>query len=791
MRIRTLDPFQMNDWEITTTLKAVATLQFAVWILVALDAVRLPLPILQGLLVLVYLLFVPGVLILRSLRLHHLGDAPTLLYSVGLSVAAIMFTGLFMNAVYPLVGIERPFSPLPVVITMSTVTFCLAAVSYWRDRTFAAPRDIDLRAVITSPAPLLCLLPFMSVFATYALNVYHTNVILLLDIVIIGAVGLWAGGAAPFPKRWRALAIFTVALALLYHGSLITPYVWGWDIQKELYNANAVLSSGLWNQALPDPTNGVISVTLLAPLISVLSGISLTWVFKIVYPLMFALVPLGLFVAFRVQTNDKIAFLGAFFVASLFTFYGEMPALARQEIAELFFVLLLVLTVSTARSATRKLTVPLLYAVFAVSLVVSHYALAIIFLAYVVIAWLLLFLVDNPALRRLGPSARGVLVDRPRSPRRMLTPFLILPLAVFTGVWYLSAGSAALAAISKVLNSWALTTLTPQTVVGAIAIGGIVYGGALTVVYLIARRGQREDDATPRLRALTPLIFLAALAGFLGGHYGVSLSDLLPPGMLLPLHALGLVLYLLSVLMIVVGFVALALGYSRRRFNFEYVALALAGFIVLAIATVIPQLAFSLNTTRLFHVSMLLLAPFCVTGALFIAQPLALRINGRRGTAGQSLAQKLVAVFFVALFLFSTGFVYEVTQQGSTAFILNSAVDAPRFNDREVAAAQWMSLVRGSVAGKYLLPVYADAHRRALFDSIDLSHPATALPTPLNKTPSYAYVYLGTYNLKTASVAQMSATTLLGGTGIQYLALDNTTTAQHKIFDDGGAAIYL
>ncbi|MGZ4949036.1 MAG: DUF2206 domain-containing protein, partial [Halobacteriota archaeon] len=519
--------------------------------------------------------------------------------------------------------------------------------------------------------------------------------------------------------------------------------------------------------------------------------ISLTWVFKAVYPLLFALVPLGLFTTVRTQRNDKIAFLSAFFVSSLFTFYGEMPALARQEIAELFFILLLLLTARTPRP-TERLTVGVLYAVFAASLVVSHYALAFIYLAYVIIAWLLLFLVDNPALRRLGPSTSFVFIERSRSPRRMLTPMFILPLAAFTGIWYLSAGSAALTGINQALNSWGVTALTPRTVAGAVIIGAIAYGSALAIVYLIARRGEQEEGATARLHVLTPFILLAALGSSLVGYLGVALSDFLPPGLSLsPLHALGLVMYVLSVLLIVIGFVALVSNRVRGHFNFEYVALGLASFILLAVATIVPQLAFSLNTTRLFHISMLLLAPFCVIGGLFVAQPLALRMNARRGAIGKSLAQKLVAVFFVVLFLFSTGFVYEVTQQGSTAFILNSAVDAPRFNEREVAAAQWMSLVRGSVAGKYLLPVYADAHRRALFDSIDMSHPATALPTPLNKTPSYAYVYLGTYNLKTASVAQMSAKTLLGGTGIQYVALDNTTTVHNKIFDDGGAAIYL
>jgi len=140
--------------------------------------------------------------------------------------------------------------------------------------------------------------------------------------------------------------------------------------------------------------------------------------------------------------------------------------------------------------------------------------------------------------------------------------------------------------------------------------------------------------------------------------------------------------------------------------------------------------------------------------------------------------------------VFSTGFVYEVTHDGSTSFILNNAVDAPRFNDREIVAAEWISDVRANFAhSKALLPLYADAHRRALFDGIDLDHSAVGLSLPLDT--QWAYLYLGTYNLQTGQVAQVSKSTLLGGTGVKYVALGNTTEGRRKIFDDGGAVIYL
>jgi uncharacterized membrane protein len=143
------------------------------------------------------------------------------------------------------------------------------------------------------------------------------------------------------------------------------------------------------------------------------------------------------------------------------------------------------------------------------------------------------------------------------------------------------------------------------------------------------------------------------------------------------------------------------------------------------------------------------------------------------------------------LFFFSTGFVYEVTQQQSTSFILNNNVDAPRFSEQEVVGAQWLHDVRSSATvGAPLLPIYADAHRRVLFDSLDLDNPASEFLNQPYRAPWNAYVYLGTFNVKTAQVAEVRTTTVLQGMVINDAKLLNTTDGRSKIFDDGGSAVY-
>ena len=89
------NPFQMNDWEIERFLKVVLAIQFALWAVIGLDAVGLQIPILRQFIGFIYLTFIPGILILCVLKLHKLGNIETLLYTVGLSLASLMFTGFF------------------------------------------------------------------------------------------------------------------------------------------------------------------------------------------------------------------------------------------------------------------------------------------------------------------------------------------------------------------------------------------------------------------------------------------------------------------------------------------------------------------------------------------------------------------------------------------------------------------------------------------------------------------------------------------------------------------------
>ena len=105
-----LNIFEINDWKISRFFNFILFIQVALLVTICLDAINLHIPLIRELLSFIYLLFIPGILILRIIKLHKLGTIRTVLYSCGLSISSIMFIGFFMNLIYPFLGIKNPIS---------------------------------------------------------------------------------------------------------------------------------------------------------------------------------------------------------------------------------------------------------------------------------------------------------------------------------------------------------------------------------------------------------------------------------------------------------------------------------------------------------------------------------------------------------------------------------------------------------------------------------------------------------------------------------------------------------
>ena len=184
-----------------------------------------------------------------------------------------------------------------------------------------------------------------------------------------------------------------IALALLLQVSMISNYIvpLGGDSPAEYYVFQSVQQNAHWSPVFAfsgdeglGRFNAMLSITVLPTVYSNMLGLEPSLIFKFIYPIIFALVPVALYMLWQPYIGKKLGFIAAFLFVAQSTFYTEMIALNRQMIGELFFVLLLLVLLNKKVKKEGKF---LAFAVLSFGLIFSHYALAEIFLFLILAAW--------------------------------------------------------------------------------------------------------------------------------------------------------------------------------------------------------------------------------------------------------------------------------------------------------------------------------------------------------------------------------------------------------------------
>lgn len=395
-------------------------IQVAVLGLFGLDRLGIDLPGIRQIIGSFYLCFIPGLLILRILRLR-VGIIETILYSVGLSLSLVMFSGALINFLYPLLGISRPISEVSLVISCTVIVLALVLLGYLQDKDYSQSFLLDINKILYPAVLFLLLLPILATLGAFLVNLYDSNILLLFLLATISLIPILVV-YDKIPLQILPLAVWTISLALLFHNSLTGNYILGYDCVYEYFLSNLVKTSSIWDPAISNNINAMLSITMFVPIFSVVSNIGVTWVFKIIYPLLLSFVPLGLFRMFREATqDDKIAFFACFFFTSIGEFFGEMLGLTRQGIAMFFITLIGCLTMNKVLKPVINAVVLLITFLF--SLAVSHYGTCYLFLLCCMIALFVSYILQTKT-------------------RRLLAPGLIILFGVFAISWYIYMSSS-------------------------------------------------------------------------------------------------------------------------------------------------------------------------------------------------------------------------------------------------------------------------------------------------------------------------------------------------------------
>ena len=722
----------MNDWDIKKFIKIVLAIQFAMWGAIGMDAIGFQIPLLRPFIGSIYLLFLPGILILRILKIHKLSSIETMLYSVGLSITTLMFIGFFINLIFPFFGISSPLSISSVISSITIVVLMLSFLSYVIDKDFSITSNLKIDEIFTPPFLFLLTIPFVAIFGTFFMNIYQNNIILMLLIVLIVIIVVLVAFDKFIPNNMYPLAVFIISASLVYHSSLISTYLWGWDIQQEFYHANNVFENSIWDSKNPYSINAMLSIVMLAPIFSIITNMSLTWVLKIIYPFLLSLIPLGLYLVYKKQTNDKIAFFACFLFISFFGFYSWLVILPRQLIAEFFLVLLILLFLDNDINKVKR---SFLSIIFSLSLIVSHYGISYIYMFMLFFVWIILTSIENSNIQSIkgffyNKFYRAKINDKSvfleLRDNNISSTFVIL-FITFTLMWYINiSGSSSFNSIvmigNHIIRSLLTDFLNPEVVQGLKHI--------------------TENTVTS-------------------------------------LHNYNKYIHIISQLFIVIG-ITTTLFNNKTNFTKNYIIFSIINFGLLIASITVPFFALSITTTRLYQITLIFLSPFFVIGFITVFNIINTHIikSWRRTHINNPF--KVLSLFLVLYLMFNSGFIYEIGKDIPSSISLNNTIDYPTFNEYEFLGAKWL------FNSKNNQPVYSDMNRNLILGSFEWEQ-VRVLPTKVNEISQNSYTYFGSYNLqyKTGFLLDVERNLMIKQNIDPIYIVDS----QNKIYDNSGTII--
>ncbi|MFC2001741.1 DUF2206 domain-containing protein [Chloroflexota bacterium] len=356
------------------------------FLLLTILSVVLDIPFLRQFLSFLFLTFLPGLLMIYILRLEKIDVATRIVLSVGLSVAFAMFYGLLMNKLLFVIGYKTPLSTISVLFSFCIATLMLSIIAYRKNRgltTSLSALKLTTRekAFLVLPA----LFPLLSILGIRLMNMTDNNVLLMILFFMIWAYVIYISvSKRRIPEKVYPVTIFFISISLLLMFSLRGLHVTGGDTHIEYNFFQRMLSNGYWSVLGTGNLDSCLIITLLPTIYQALLNINPEFLYKILYSLMGAFLPLAIYLLARKYVGSFYAFLACIFFMSQVQFQWT-PAYARNNPGALFFALALMVLFSDNISDYAKRP---LFIIFSASVIVSHYSSTFIFFFILLFTWL-------------------------------------------------------------------------------------------------------------------------------------------------------------------------------------------------------------------------------------------------------------------------------------------------------------------------------------------------------------------------------------------------------------------
>lgn len=324
-----------------------------------------------------FLTILPGLLILQILKLNKIGYTEKFVLSVGLSVSFLMLFGLLLNNLSLVSGYKTPLATIPLLISFNIVFVVFAIVGQMinKTQTFSFP-NLNLSASEKAFLIVPIFFPSVSIFGMHVMNTTDNNIILMFLLFLIPIYVVFVCFLNyKFPTRLYPVVIFLISIALLLLMALRSDHIIGSDTHREYYFFLTTLDNLHWKILAHTTLDACLSISLLPTIYQSILNIPSEFLFKILYPLIYSVSPLAIYVSSKKYVGELYAFLASCFFMFQFNFL-ETTANSRTCIAVLFFALAMMVLFYDKIEPLKK---RILFILFMASCMVSHYTTTYIF----------------------------------------------------------------------------------------------------------------------------------------------------------------------------------------------------------------------------------------------------------------------------------------------------------------------------------------------------------------------------------------------------------------------------
>jgi uncharacterized membrane protein len=175
------------------------------------------------------------------------------------------------------------------------------------------------------------------------------------------------------------------------------------------------------------------------------------------------------------------------------------------------------------------------------------------------------------------------------------------------------------------------------------------------------------------------------------------------------LHLIGRYFSLCSMALISIGVILLFFNRSKIKVNKEFLILIFVWFLYALAGMAVPNFGNALNVTRLYHLTLIFLAPCLIVSFRFFSK----FISKRKMFQSRKINTftVLISSFLILNFLFSSGMIYSLSNDPPYSWYIDERSNGgPKWEESEFISSNWLN----SVFNKEFI-IYSDTDNFPIF----------------------------------------------------------------------------